>query len=264
MLHLNQQQNKILGRVAQHCHSLLFEHKDALSYLEERGLSKESIERFCVGYFPGLKEVTSVVPKDDLIQVGLSRLFGSSGLVGRITFPICDYKGNVVAITGRPPLSEEERKARGIARKYWHNSFDKSKYLYGLHLAVPSIRQKQYAIVTEGQVDVITAHQNGIKNIVCTSSTALSQDHVRLLARYTAKVVVIYDNDEAARKALDSLQQRIKWKHGIQVSCMQLPTKAKEDIDSFIRKHGAEKFLSILERPGDIGFADSISTLLEQ
>ena len=174
MRHHNQTHSEILGNVAKHCHNLLFEHKNALSYLKGRGLSEESIERFCVGYFPGLKEVTSTISKDQLIEVGLARPLGSSGLVGRITFPIYDYTGSVVAITGRPPLTEQQRKAEGIARKYWHNSFNKSEHLYGLHLAIPSIREKQYAIVTEGQVDVITAFQHGIENIVCTSSTALS------------------------------------------------------------------------------------------
>ncbi len=262
MLHLNQTHNEILGKVAKHCHSLLFKHEDALLYLRERGLSEESIERFCVGYFPGLREVTSVIPKDDLIKVGLSRPFGSSGLAGRITFPIHDYAGNVVAITGRPPLSEEERKARGIARKYWHNSFNKSNYLYGLHLAISSIREKEYAIVTEGQVDVITAFQHGIKNIVCTSSTALSQNHVSLLARYASRIVVVYDNDNAAKKALDSLHQRVKWKHGVIVSSVRLPIKSEEDVDSFLRKCGAQKFLSILEGPGDSTFANDITELL--
>ena len=257
--------NKTLEKVAARCHELLFKHENALRYLVDRGLSDESIERFRIGYFPSLGEVTSVVPKEELVEAGLAKSFGNSGLVGRITFPICDQLGNVVAITGRPPLAEEERKARGIKRKYWHNSFDKSKYLFGLHLAIPSMREKQYAIVTEGQVDVITASQHGIENIVCTSSTTLSPHHVKILARYVPRIIVMYDNDAAANVALAALNQRIKWKYGIAIDSVRLPAESagKEDVDSFLRTYGADKFFSIIEGPGDSAFVDDITKMLD-
>lgn len=257
--------SETLRIVAQCCHKILLKSRPPLNYLlDTRKLTKSSIERFCIGYFPELSRITSVISKARLVEVGLARAVGGSELIGRVTFPITDYNGNIVAITGRPPISEEQRKQRGIKRKYWHNTFDKSKHLYNLHQAIPAIREKGYVIVTEGQTDVIMATQHNVDNIVCTSSTALTSEHVKLLARYAERIVILYDNDLAANEALSTIKQKIKWKSGIQIQIARLPvnTDKKEDLDSYLQEFGSEKLLSILEPSGDNAFTSNIQQSL--
>lgn len=176
---------------------------------------------------------------DSLRPLGILVKGDFSPLHEYITFPLYNQYGTLIGLSGRT-LNPNQKK-----RKYWHSIIPKRRFLFGLNKAIAAIRKQGYAIVTEGQFDVITAHQFDIKNIVCSMGTALTPDQITLLARYTKKVYVVFDNDTAGQKALDSqLTRHIK--EGVQIIPVLLPDLGA-DTDSFLREHGPEKYLKLLE-----------------
>lgn len=186
----------------------------AREYLEKRGLTEETIEAWQIGYSPDSWE--------DLVNFLLSRGFKeneilSAGLCikkegtnkyynrfrGRIMFPISDANGNVVAFTARVSPEKEATEQMG---KYINSPqtqlYDKSKILFGLDKAKNKIRSEDLAIIVEGQMDVITAHQHGFKNVVASSGTALTTEQIGLIKRYTKNIALALDSDSAGQSAI--------------------------------------------------------------
>ena len=160
---------------------------------------------------------------------------------GRIIFPIFSPNGRVIAFGGRVFQGEEN-----IA-KYLNSPestiYLKRKSLYGLYHSKDEIRKLNKAIMVEGYMDLIALYQHGIKNVVASSGTALTDDQVRLLSRYTKSVVVIFDADEAGTKAaMRSIE--ILLKQDFDVNVLSLPQG--EDPDSFINQFGKDHFEEIL------------------
>jgi len=160
---------------------------------------------------------------------------------GRIIFPILSPNGRVIAFGGRVFQGEEN-----IA-KYLNSPessiYLKRKSLYGLFHSKDEIRKLNKAILVEGYMDLIALYQHGIKNVVASSGTALTDDQVRLLSRYTKNIVVIFDADEAGKKAaLRSIE--ILLKQNFEVNVISLPQG--EDPDSFINQFGKDHFEEVL------------------
>ncbi len=161
---------------------------------------------------------------------------------GRIIFPIFSPNGRVVAFGGRVFQGEEN-----IA-KYLNSPestiYLKRKSLYGLFHSKDEIRKLDKAILVEGYMDLIALFQNGIKNVVASSGTSLTDDQVKLLSRYTKNVTVIFDADTAGQKAaMRSIE--ILLKQDFEVSMLSLPQG--EDPDSFITEYGKENFEDLLK-----------------
>ena len=118
----------------------------------------------------------------------------------RIIFPLSDQNGRVIAFSGRAFSKETEP-------KYLNSPdtalFTKSEVLYGLDKAKESIRKQDYAVLVEGQMDFLMLYQDGVKNVVATSGTALSPDHLRSIKRLTEELILSFDNDEAGQKAAE-------------------------------------------------------------
>lgn len=160
---------------------------------------------------------------------------------GRIIFPIFSPNGRVVAFGGRVFQGEEN------TAKYLNSPessiYLKRKSLYGLYHSKDEIRKLNKAILVEGYMDLIALYQNGVKNVVASSGTSLTDDQVRLLSRYTTNIVVIFDADEAGTKAaMRSIE--ILLKQDFDVSVLSLPKG--EDPDSFINQFGKEHFDEVL------------------
>ena len=165
---------------------------------------------------------------------------------GRLMFPICDEQGRVVAFSGRI-LSGDEKTAKYV------NSpetpiFTKGKVFYGLDKAKRALLDAQFAIVCEGQLDLIACHMGGLRNVVAPQGTAFTNDHARILKRYVSEVVLCFDSDTAGQAAavrvLDSLLAS-----GLAIRVAAVP--APHDPDSFIKEHGAPAFHELdQERPG--------------
>ena len=225
--------------------------RQARRYLEARGLTREIQERFGIGYAPRrsdglLQELRDGYSLDQLRLSGLiqrnerdSRHFDR--FRGRVMFPIWNEAGKIVGFGGRA-LGEEQPKYLNSPET---PLYSKSRTLYALSLARESIRKQGRAVLVEGYMDCIALHQAGIGNAVAVCGTSLTEDQVRLLGRFTKKVVVNFDPDEAGDSAtLRSLALLLQGGFGVRV--LALPDRL--DPDAYIRRHGAAAYGQLLER----------------
>ena len=197
----------INSQAASYYSDLLKKNKAALEYLHERGLADQTIEQFRLGYaapeWDGFLQHYTKKGRQikDAIEAGLivsseeGRCYDR--LRHRIVFPILDIQERIIGFGGR---------AFGDDQPKYLNSpetplFSKTRSLYGLNFARKSITEDEGATVVEGYMDVIAAHQSGFLNCIATLGTALTPDHIRILMRYSRKVVLAYDSDSAGMKA---------------------------------------------------------------
>lgn len=179
-----------------------------LSYFKERGFSEETIKKFELGYAPQgsdnlTKAATSAGYKlDYLVKTGLSKTNerGSYDFFrGRVMFPIQNITGRVLGFGGR--ILKIDKKSA----KYYNSPespiYNKSKILYGLYQSKNEIIKEDKCYLVEGYTDVISLHQAGIKNVVASSGTALTEGQIRLIKRYTKNITILYDGDAAGIKA---------------------------------------------------------------
>lgn len=185
--------------------------KEALDYLHSRGLSDFTIEVFALGYAPDswdtlLKALYSKKYNDtEIVNSGLA-IRNEKGKVydrfrGRITFPINDTQGNVVGFTSRILPSKDDGKQGKYINTPQTEVYNKSEVLFGLDKAKKAIKQEGFAIIVEGNMDVIMSFQAGVENIVASSGTALTIQQVQLLKRYTDTLYLSFDQDAAGKQA---------------------------------------------------------------
>jgi DNA primase len=240
----------------------LGESAEAVSYLEGRGLTRASVERFRLGYAPeprgwllGLARRKGYSP-ELLEQAGLVIRDEGAGPArerfrGRLIFPIHDGAGRTVGFGGRIlPRVERGMAERGRhVAKYLNTPetslFRKRTLLYGADLARASARKAGWVAVVEGYTDVIAAHQAGLENVVGTLGTALGDDHLLGLQRLAERVVLIFDGDEAGMSAADrSLELFLG--HHVDLRVLTLPSG--EDPCDFVLRRGASAFRELAER----------------
>jgi len=225
--------------------------RTAREYLKKRGINDDTADVFKIGYAPSLREGIRQFLKKNGISVETQKLAGlikekddGGGYIDkfrdRIIFPIFDTEGRIVAFGGRILNDREERP------KYLNSPetpvYKKSDILYGLNLSKEQIRKSKEAFLVEGYFDLITAYQNGVKNIIATSGTALTENHAGVLKRYTDNITLLFDGDEAGRSA--SMKGGVVLiNKGIKVKVIPLPPG--KDPDSFIKEKGMDGFLSI-------------------
>lgn len=207
-----------------------------LDYLLSRGLTTDSIKKWGLGlsteswdealqYLKGQK-----FSDTDIFQAGISvKKKDGSGYVDRfrkrLMFPIFDTAGRVVAFTSRT-LQGIVYHDEDFGGKYINspqtNIYDKSKILYGWHLAKAAIKQKDYLIIVEGNLDAILSQQAGTTNTVAVSGTALTIDHLKLIKRYTNNVILAFDGDTAgSNAALRSIT--LAWAQEMNMKILVLP-----------------------------------------
>lgn len=170
--------------------------KSAREYLKKRGLKDATIKEFGLGLAPRGFDLKKVMAKHDVNPAELSRAGAPERFFDRIMFPIFDVLGNVIAFTGR---------ALGDAEPKYINSpetpvFNKSRVLYGLNFAKGAIKDKDYVVLVEGQMDVIALHQAGAQNTVASSGTAITETQLLILSKYTTNFMLAFDNDTAGKQ----------------------------------------------------------------
>ena len=183
----------------------LFKNKTALDYLLQRGISQKSIEKFELGYVPSSNEVLAFlkahqIPLPKAYEAGVLAQKEKSfyaRLIERITFPIYNSYGSLIGFGGRTITNHPAKYINSPQTKL----FDKSRVLYGYHLAKESIYKEQEIIICEGYLDVIMLHQANYTNAVATLGTALTSAHLPLLKKGEPKVVLAYDGDSAGINA---------------------------------------------------------------
>lgn len=252
---------EINKRAAEFFHNILEQDTEAsqktLKYLDKRQVKKGSILDWQLGLSPeswdGLLRylVTEGYSEEDIFKAGLIvKKKDGSGYVDRfrkrLMFPIFDTQGRVVAFTSRSlagiVYDEEE-----FGGKYINSPqtviYDKSKILYGWHLAKDVIRSKKYLIVVEGNMDVIATHQTSAKNTVAVSGTALTTDHIKLIKRYANNVILAFDGDAAgSRASFRSIS--LCWQEDLNVKILVLP-KGKDPAD--IIKSNPDEWLYLIK-----------------
>ena len=230
--------------------------KSVREYLKQRGIKPATQKAFLLGYSPTqwdalyknmVRNKLSIVKAVKLGLIDKSRNNEYyDKFRGRLIFPIHTPNGRIAAFGGRT-LAPKQKTAKYI------NSpespiYSKRKTLYGLYFSKDAISKSDKAILVEGYMDVISLYQNGIKNVVAASGTSLTEDQVRLLSRYTNNIVVIFDADEAGKKAAKrSIEILLKFHFDIRL--LSLPSG--EDPDSFIREHSADDFNALVESAPD-------------
>ncbi len=174
------------------------ENIDKLTYIQKRGLTGETLEKFGIGYsgdsrglFYHLKE--KGFSEKDIMDSGVFVSSSRDKFFGRIVFPIANYTGNIVAFTGRIIDQGEPKYLNSPASRI----FNKSEILYGLNLAKTEISKKGFVIIAEGQMDTIALHQAGFTNTVAISGTALTKEHVQFLKRLSHRIYLCLDSDNA-------------------------------------------------------------------
>lgn len=228
------------------------EGKVAKRYLAGRGITPEMQKRFQLGFAPLRRDFllkhlgNRGYRPDELVKLGLiikSKRNSTRYLDrfrNRVIFPICDVRGRVIGFGGRV-LDERQPKYLNSPET---KVFNKSKVLYGLHQAGQAIRDSGYAVLVEGYLDVITAHQYGFKNVVAPLGTSLTREQGRQLRRYASEVVIAFDADAAgmaaAVRGLDILQSL-----GCRVRVAGIPDG--KDPDDFIRKRGKAAWQDLIE-----------------
>src|SRR3989344_1208120 len=224
--------------------------KQALKYLKDkRKLSDETIKDFNLGYAPDSWDSLSNFLKgkkhtaEDVLAAGLIVQGRSGGFIDkfrkRITFPLTDIGGNVVGFTARV-LDDGEPKYLNTPETL---VFHKSSYLFGLDKAKVALK-KEGAIFVEGQMDVISAYQAGIENVIATSGTSLTVGQLKLLSRYTTDITFAFDSDTAGLNALHRAIELAE-KQGFNIKIAMIPEEYK-DLDEFIQS-APKKVKSFLE-----------------
>ncbi len=236
-----------------------FWHKNLLSnigepaknYLKIRKITKETAEKFELGFaLNSDNTLTSNALKaehklEGLKILGLTTQYGNDYFRNRIMFPIYNHRGELSAFGGRM-LEKGEPKYLNSPESLL---FNKSKVLYGLYYSAPQIRKQEKAILLEGYMDVISLFQHGVQNCVAPLGTSFTEDHGRLLKRYTNEVVIMFDPDSAGIKA--SLRAGlILTKMGLFVKVGNLNSDL--DPDDYIHKHGKEKFDKVVNNAKDL------------
>ncbi len=183
--------------------------KKASDYIKGRKIKTDTAEQFKLGYAPDSWDDTSKHLREkgynetEIFQAGLTiRREKSTGYYDRfrdrLVFPIQDLHGNIVGFTGRTLKSDEQAKYINTPES---PIYHKGRILYGLDKAKQAIRKIGYGVVVEGNMDAMTAHEAGYANVVACSGTALSQEQVILLKRYSDNVALCFDQDEAGQTA---------------------------------------------------------------
>ncbi|MDO8495283.1 MAG: DNA primase [bacterium] len=234
--------------------------KKVQSYLQGRGLQEETAKNFRLGYAPESWDSLISFLRDrgyteqEIIDSGMAIKRDRGGIYdrfrSRVMFPIADVNGQIVGFTGRI----FGKKAADELAKYVNTPqtilYDKSRILYGLEKAKLSIKQHNRCVVVEGNMDVIMSHQAGAANVVASSGTALTDQHLKIIKRYTQNLDLCFDADSAGRQAMErgiasALQQSFN------LAVVSLDDPLCKDPADYVQKYG-EKWQERLQAPQPI------------
>ena len=225
--------------------------KAGLEYLKKRGLTDETIEKFRLGFAPdGWDRLYKAfrergIEESILLELNLIRKNDKGQAYdffrNRVMFPIMDGKGRVVGFGGR--VMDDSTPKYLNSPEY--QIFEKGKILFAFDKAYKSIREEKQAILVEGYMDVISAHNKGVTNVVASLGTAYTKDHGHILMRQADEIILAYDMDgagrQAAARAIELLQNT-----DFKVRVLAMPDG--KDPDDYVRNHGGKAFKELVEK----------------
>jgi DNA primase len=221
--------------------SLLSNHHSQEYIFKKRKLNKKVVQDFRIGYAPDSgNALTNFLSKNgyskqELDDAGLTNRFGGDLFRGRMIVPLMDGTGQVIGFVGRIIADDPS------APKYLNTPqtllYDKSRHAFGLSQAKDAIRKADYAVIVEGNLDVVSSHQVGIEAVVASAGTAMTEHHLRALSRLTSNVRLAFDGDKAGLAATERaipIAQAV----GVELTIISLPDDAK-DPDELIQQDPA-------------------------
>ena len=241
---------RILKKAEEYYYISLWNNEEAISYLRNRGLSDETIKYFRLGYAPNEEDfiVSRLIKNYSLEDIYSAGLIvapkNTDKFVNRIIFPIRNIYGEVIGFGGRSLDGREP--------KYLNSPdtvvFKKGRVLYGIYENREYMKQLKEAYLVEGYFDLLVMYDNGIRNVVATMGTALSEEKVRRLQRYVDSVIFLFDGDEAGRKASFKAYEVVK---NLSLEPKVVFLKDGYDPADFILKFGVDEFQKVLSEAKD-------------
>jgi DNA primase len=226
-------------KIVQNSQELLRSHKEskrALDYLYSREIDDDLISKYKIGYFP-----TDIKIPDKYSYL--------KNLSGRAIFPIMDEYGDTVALSGRLIEQKEDE------LKWWHESFPKMFFFYGLNVALEYILKRKFVFLVEGQADVIACHKYKLFNTIGLMGSSFTSYQMAKISRLTNNFVLMLDGDTAGRKAAKDIKETLfYWNSGKQtynyydIDLNELSGETKIDPDLFLKKFGSNKIISKLKK----------------
>ncbi len=213
--------------------------KDAKAYLEKRKYDKIDIEKYSISFISKDEESfnkfckTNEITKDDLQRLGFISSNGNMLFKNRIMFPILSFRNNIIAFGGRA--------IEDFGPKYLNSSdsvlYKKNRNLYFTNEFITATKKKGYAFIVEGYFDVLSLNKLGYANSASPSGTALTYQQLESVSKYTSKILICFDNDEAGLKATERvLEIKNQISKQVEIHCLNLPIEYKDISDVFESK----------------------------
>lgn len=233
----------------------LLQNTEALKYLrEKRQFTKETILEWQLGYSPNTGTAlidflrTKGFTPEEMKSAGVSaqRFRGIGDMFrGRVMIPLCDAQGRVIGFTAR--LLRDDPNAPKYINTPQTPLYDKSRHVFGLHLAKEMIRKQKFVVVSEGNLDVIMSHQIGVRQVVATAGTALTEQHLQTLGRFTGDIRLSFDADKAG---LNATERAIPIASKVKISLSIISIPSGKDPDELI-KQDPNIWKKIIQSPQD-------------
>jgi len=226
-----------INLVAEYYHRKLKEHPKVVDYLKGRGISERTIKKFRLGYSPSSEELLDFLRENQLLStyektgnlLKIDEKHYKDLFAGRLIIPIRDQRGNILGFGGRT--------LTGAGPKYINSPetefFKKREILFGFYEGLDYIKERKRAILVEGYFDVMSMHQEGFQEAVAVMGTSFGQEHARLLSAYVQEVVLLFDGDQAGRRAIRQTAPYLL-REGLKVKVLLLPEG--EDPDTYVKK----------------------------
>lgn len=231
---------------------------EALEYMKERDLSIEEIRKFGIGFANSSRDelfqhlLKKEFPEEKIIELGLVKRNENGEIYdsfrNRVIFPIYNINSQIVGFGGR--IIEKNTNLPKYLNSPDSPIFKKGNELFGIKHQGENIRKKGFAMLMEGYLDVLTAQKNGFENAVASLGTALTEEQAQLLKKYTDKILISYDNDEAGKNAIIKAGYILK-KYDFDVKCLVIDGNEK-DPDEFLRKNGKKAFIEVVKKSEEI------------
>ena len=231
---------------------------EALEYMKERDFSIEEIRKFGIGFVNSSRDelfqhlLKKEFPEEKIIELGLVKRNENGEIYdsfrNRVIFPIYNINSQIVGFGGR--IIEKNTNLPKYLNSPDSPIFKKGNELFGIKHQGENIRKKGFAMLMEGYLDVLTAQKNGFENAVASLGTALTEEQAQLLKKYTDKILISYDNDEAGKNAIIKAGYILK-KYDFDVKCLVIDGNEK-DPDEFLRKNGKKAFIEVVKKSEEI------------
>lgn len=231
---------------------------EAMEYMKERDFSVEDMKKFGIGFASSNRDdlfqylLKKEFSETKIIELGLAKRNENSEIYdnfrNRVIFPIYNTDSQIVGFGGR--IIEKNSNLPKYLNSPDSPIFRKGNELFGIKYQGENIRKKGFAMLMEGYLDVLTAQKNGFENAVASLGTAFTEEQAQLLKKYTDKILISYDNDEAGKNAIIKASYILK-KYDFDVKCLVMDGSEK-DPDEFLRKNGKKAFVEVVKKSEEV------------